>query len=448
MPILPGMARKSRRRSGQAVVMVTLSIPLMFGVLGLVVDIGWDYWREEAARTAAQAGAYAAARQAQIAGSFTIVKGIYTQATWTTCPASPTGAASNNLMAGCLYAKANGFTNSGKQKVYYQAGTTTSPVTGSSPNYWVRFTAAEQNPSLFSAVLGFTSSVVSARSTAGVFLGIQGACIYALDPSAGSTVNLGGNAIVHAGCGVYDNSSSGTALNCSNNTTLDAGTSAITVSGGMSCGSATVTPTPNLNQPHILDPFLNVPNPTIPARCDHANGSSSDGLNQGQTITMPADGKFVICNAGGISMNSNGSLTLPAGIYIMKGGNIDWRNGNISGTGVTIFMTGPNIGDVSINGNMGVNLTAPLSGTYHGLVLMEDRTIGSPPDLNLNGGATMNFNGTIYAPKATITYTGGSATSVTALVSDKVTFTGTSFFGTDLAGSITGLGVPFSAVIE
>lgn len=420
--------------------MVTLSIPVIFGMFGLVVDIGWDYWRSEACKTAAESAAMAAARQAQIAGVFTVANGIAVQATLANCPVSPASPPTNNLMAGCLYAKQNGFTNSGKQIVRYAAGTSGSPVSGSNPNYWVRFIVTEQNPTLFSSILGFKNTLVSAKATAGVFSGVQGACIYALNPSAPSTVSLGGGADVQAGCGVYDNSSSSTALTCSNNTTLNAGTAAIDVSGGASC-TGTVSPSPTLNQPRTTDPFANVPAPTIPNRCD------STGLVAGASITMPADGMFVICN-GGIVMNGNGSLHMPAGTYIVKGGGITWQNGTVSGTGVTIYMTGPSPTGIKINGNMGVNLTAPTSGTYQGLVIFQDRTLSSPPSDLLNGGASMNFMGTIYLPGSAASYTGGSATSITALIADTIGFVGTSYFGTDTNGSVTGLGIPFSALLE
>ncbi|MDR3699649.1 MAG: pilus assembly protein TadG-related protein [Candidatus Sulfopaludibacter sp.] len=426
--------------SGQAAIIITLSLPVMLGMLGLVTEIGWAYWRQEACRTAAQAAAVAAARQAQIAGAFTTTSGIYTQSTTASCPASPTSPSTNNLMAGCLYAKANGFTNSGTQLVKYSAGTSGSPASGSTPNYWVRYIVTESNPSLFSSVLGYKHVTASGMATAGVFLGVQGACIYALDPTASGAVNLGGNTIVNAGCGVYDNSNSTTALTCSNNTTLNAGNSTINVAGLSACYGS-VSPAPSQNQPRTADPFQYLDPPAIPNRCD------SNGLSANSTVSMPADGTYVICN-GGITMKSNGTLNLPAGTYIIQGGGIDWENGTASGTGVTIYMTGPNPGGIKINGNMGVNLTAPTSGYYWGVLFYQDRSLTSPPADVLNGGSAMNLSGTVYLPGSAVAYSGGSASSVTALIADTVTFTGTSTFGTDTNGAVTGLGRPFTALLE
>ncbi|HWD00237.1 MAG TPA: pilus assembly protein TadG-related protein [Candidatus Sulfopaludibacter sp.] len=440
-------SKRAFRQRGQTAIMVTLSLPLMFGLMGFVVDVGWGYWREEAAKTAASAAAEAAARQAELAPTFTSTDHILTQSTTASCAASPsTTAPVDNLTTGCLYAKANGFTNSGKQKVMYKAGTTSSPVAGSTPNYWARYTVTETIPSLFTAVLGMKSLVVSARSTSGVFYGASGSCLYALNYTAPGAITLQGNTDVHAGCGVYDNSNSTTSLSCGGSSSLNAGTAPILISGSNACGSH-ATPTPSTNQPRTQDPFLYTPTPTIPA--GHA-ACDSTGLAAGNTVTMPSDGYYVICN-GGITMNSNGSLSLPAGIYYLQGGGVNWQNGTVTGTGVTIYLTNPLSGGTAstgfkINGNMTIHLSAPTSGSYRGLVVFQDRTlaVGS----KFNGGAGMDFQGTIYMPDAAISYAGGAATDVTALVGDTIVFTGTSYFGTDNHGAITGIGTPIAAQIE
>jgi hypothetical protein len=149
-----------------------------------------------------------------------------------------------------------------------------------------------------------------------------------------------------------------------------------------------------------------------------------------------------------ISLTGNGTTVLPAGIYYVKNGNLDWHNGSISGTGVTIFLTGPSPGSITINGNMTVNLSAPTSGTYHGLVIYEDRNLSSFPSETFNGGANMNFNGSIYLPGSAVSYSGGSATVITALIADTVEFTGGSNFGVDSNGSVTGIGVTTANLIE
>jgi hypothetical protein len=387
----------------------------------------------------------AAAMQAKSASNSTCASGVActsNASTYVACPSSPANPPSNNLQAGCLYAQANGFTaggNGSRQNVQYAAYTSGSPVSGSSPSYWARFVVAEKIPTLFSAVLNQQWMTVSARATGAVFRPASGACVYALNPNQSGAISLVGVTDVEATCGVWDNSTSGSALTCTNNTTLNAGSNKINVNGTAAC-SGTVTPAPTNNAGPVTDPFANVPTPPDMNRCDSA------GINAGQAITMPNDGTFEVC--GDISLKGNGATNLPSGLYYVKNGNLDWQNGSISGSGVTIFMTGASPGTIKINGNMTVNLSAPTSGTYHGLVIYQDRNLASPPSHTFNGGANMNFNGSIYLPGSAVTYSGGGVTAITALIADTIAFKGNASFGVDSNGTVTGINVPTAYLIE
>jgi uncharacterized membrane protein len=166
------MTRRSRTsQRGQVVTMLAASVPLMFGLLGLVVHQGWNYWRSESCKTAAQAAAFAAARQAQLASSLRCGEGVMCQGQPADCPSTLPAVPKNNLLAGCNYAGANGFTSAPGRSVQYQAGVGNSPVRGSSPSYWVRFTISERGSSFLSNVLGEKFANARASSTAAVFAG-------------------------------------------------------------------------------------------------------------------------------------------------------------------------------------------------------------------------------------------------------------------------------------
>jgi len=97
---------------GQAAIFMTMSIVTTFGLLGLVVGIGWASWRKEACKAAAQAAAMGVTCQ-----------------TPTPCP-SALNTPSNPIQAACLYAQQNGFTNdpaNGRQRVLV-AGITSAPA--------------------------------------------------------------------------------------------------------------------------------------------------------------------------------------------------------------------------------------------------------------------------------------------------------------------------------
>lgn len=105
----------SRSRRGQALVMATMSLFMLFGVMGLAVDLGWSYYRKQVAQTASDAAALAAAVVAEnSSGNNVITCGQYNvDCQAATACATITGTPANNIQNGCLYAKANGFTNSG-----------------------------------------------------------------------------------------------------------------------------------------------------------------------------------------------------------------------------------------------------------------------------------------------------------------------------------------------
>src|ERR1700694_2642746 len=154
-------------RRGHVLVMLTMSLFMMFGVLGLATDLGWAYFRRQVAQSAVDSAAMAAAVVANKAAS-TIVCGQYNvvcQAA-TACPSNITTPA-NNIQNGCVYAKANGFQN---------AGTQTLTMASSAPGgvidptvytnlYTVTATVTETNAQLFSGMLGHPFGQVAAMAT-------------------------------------------------------------------------------------------------------------------------------------------------------------------------------------------------------------------------------------------------------------------------------------------
>lgn len=64
-------ARHFPTEHGQALLFVTLSLPVLLGLTGLVVDLGRAFWRQEAAQTAANSAALAGAIVADNASNLT-----------------------------------------------------------------------------------------------------------------------------------------------------------------------------------------------------------------------------------------------------------------------------------------------------------------------------------------------------------------------------------------
>src|SRR3546814_4897306 len=104
------------------------------------------------------------------------------------------------------------------------------------------------------------------------------------------------------------------------------------------------------------------------------------------------------------SMDIKGPVTLAPGTYYVKGGDLTINaQASVTGENVTIVMTGTNgdAGDIKINGGAEINLTAPTSGDYKGVVLYRDRRADGI-DVKFNGGAGFDFTVAIYMPNTNL----------------------------------------------
>jgi hypothetical protein len=429
-----------KKRSGQALIMITLSLIPMFGLLGLVVDVGWMEFIKKQAQTAADAAAMAALLQFQsttFSSSFACgTNGVVCQA-----PTSCSPAPSNYLNSGCLYAQLNGFTSSGNQYVTIQAGVGVPPTAAgvNSSAYWVTVRVNQSVPQLFSAVLGNSSGLVSARATAA--LSPARDCIYVMDPTGSGALLMSGTPNLVTSCGVYINSTSPTALDGSGTPTLRA--SEIDIVGNYTF-SGTLDPNPpSTNVAPMNDPFASLPAPTVPAGCDYTNYQAN-----GNRTLSPG----VYC--GGIDIN-NSDATMNPGTYILKGGGLTTQSANshLTGSGVTIYNTYDathSYAPLNINANSTVSLTAPTTGTYAGVLIMEDRriTAGSYTD-SFGGGSSQQYTGIIYAPKSNMNYSGNASSSAyTILVSYRLNMVGTSTINNNYSSLPTGNPIKVTALVE
>jgi len=399
-------SRLSSRR-GQAAVLMALSITATLGLMGLVVDVGWAYWRKLACKTAAQAATMAAVKKAT---------NPYSAQASISCASLSTGP----LYVGCQYASTNGFTdggNGGKQTVKIAAGTTTGfPLTGiSGVTYWVTATVSEQVPEWFTAVLG-GAMTVSARSTAATLASSGGGgCVYALATSGTAIYESGGGALT-SGCGVYVNSNADTVatpainLQPSSSITASGGSKIyIATGGGYVCGAnlngacvngSTMSPMPT-SAAAATDPVG--PNlPTAPT----AGSCASFSIPTYGTYVLPAGTYCSQVSAGG-----SVTLQLSGGLYYLE-------NGISIGAGATMTCTGGSTlyvasGAFTASGSSPVTLTAPTSGTYNGLAVWQPS--GNATTSSLGGSASLTVNGLVYMPKAQFNYSGTGSIAGTNL---------------------------------
>jgi len=430
--------------------MFTLVLVPMFGLMGLVSDVGYMYFIKSSAQTAAQAAASAAiiSFKSSVSGS-----GFACGDPNVTCASSPTVCAANvttpstPVEKGCAYGMAHGF-DSTNTWVSYQTGVGGQPPTASGigyTSYWVTFRAGRRVPQLFSAVLGNTSGMVIARATAA----LTGAsdCIYALNPTIDGAVQVNGTASLTASCGIYVNSNSATALGTNGGGTLVA--TEYDVVGGVDT-HYNLTPSANTGAAPITDPLSGlVPPRTAPYTCDYFNYNPPNG-------SAPVLNPGVYC--GGLNVQ-NDTWTLNPGIYVIVGGGVHTQSANstLNGNGVMIYNTfgaTTNHGTLSyspidINANSHVTLRAATSGTYADILFFEDHAAPAAND-SYGGGSTAVYEGVIYAPKAAVSFYGNSSanTSNTILVGDTIRIVGTADFHDDYSALPTGSPLQRIVVVE
>jgi putative Flp pilus-assembly TadE/G-like protein len=423
--------------------MITLSLTLMLGMLGLAVDLGWAYYRQQAAQAAADAGAAAAVRAAvsSAPGGPACAGAVWCGAA-SNCPSTAPASASSSFDNACMLAAANGFTTVGIDTVSVQAGTSNPVpgVSGPSPAYWATVRVSEALPALFGMAFGRGGFSPGAIATAGAISSPgAGSCIYVLDPSAADAFEAANGASVQIGCGVYvDSNNASAAMYVTGGASVQAST--INVVGGFkkdNGGTTSVVPTTGAQS--VADPFVNLPSPTPAGSCQSGNFTAWQASEY-----TPAPGTYC-----GFSLGNGMSLQMSAGIYIIDGGTFSIQGGSTvtSSGGVLIYLT--NGATVNIANGSTVTLAAESSGTYQGVLFYQDRSMAAPGASTFAGGATMNLSGSLYFPHGTLDVNNGSGTSGTtmAIVADMVNFQGGAHLLADAGGTKTGLSAGYTVAM-
>jgi hypothetical protein len=177
--------------------------------------------------------------------------------------------------------------------------------------------------------------------------------------------------------------------------------------GGYDCygGNTTcISPAPVTGARSAGDPLAGLQAPSDGACTPIPNlGHGSNTMNPG-----------TYC--GALSLGSNTSLTMNPGTYIFKSGGANScgfsasGNADVTAHGVMIYMK--DTCSVSITGNGAIDMSAPTSGLYQGVLFFEDRN--DTTTSALTGGAGQILNGVVYFPNALLHYAGGSSSNINA----------------------------------
>lgn len=345
--------------SGNVAIIFALTLPVLLGGAGLGVETSYWYYRSLELQASADASAYAGELEKLNGSSKTEIEA-----------AALTTAVSNGFEPSTGSITVNTPPSSGS----YQAA------------HAVEVILRQDLPRYFTAVFSEAPIVLSARAVAKSAV-VSRACMLALDKSASKAALFSGSAdLTLTGCSVMSNSTAADALKVQGSAKLKVG--CLISAGGMDLGRGAISTncvTPIIGAQQATDPFLDLPVPQSTNPCRNPKAAPQPGT---------------YCN--GLSLT--GTESLPSGVYVIQGGDLKINaNAAISGTDVTFYLACGS--RVQMNGTATVNLDAPSSGTYSGILFYGDRTCSTGSN-TFNGTASSKLTGAIYFAQQEVNYLG------------------------------------------
>ncbi len=217
------------------------------------------------------------------------------------------------------------------------------------------------------------------------FVGRNNVCVLGLAGGTTSVYLDKSSRLTGNNCGVFSNSTQSDGLKIDQSAVVKA--KIICSSGGASVsGSAAVSPAAITDCPAVEDPLAKRAAPNA-GSCDH-----TDTVFDSVTKTIDPG---IYC--GGLKVTGSANITLNPGIYVIKNGALlVTGTSTISGTGVGFYITGAKAGATVLSQKTHISLTAPKAGPMAGLLLFEDRTLGSKLKHKISSDDARVLLGTIY----------------------------------------------------
>ena len=389
------MNARNFERSGQkgaVIALVALMIPVLVAGLGLAIDAGAMYEQNRRMQIAADSAALAAAQE---------VRSLNT--------AHYEGAA--------LYAaRSNGFERFGDTGIEIRNPPTTGAFKGDSE--YVEVVIAQPQPIFFMGLFKETGDTIRARAVAGT--SPSDTCLLTLNKTSADTLKVSGNGTLRlTDCGVTVNSSHNRAASATGGAIAEATDFAVV--GGTSGDN--FNPEPYTGALALDDPMADFVMPP-PGACTFA------GTQVIMTSTTLHPGVY----CGGLDLRSQAAVTFSPGTYFLAGGGLSANAGaQMLGDGVTFVNTskpGYAYDRIWINGGAAIDLTAPTTGLWQGILFYQDPSIKTSKVNIFNGGADMKLSGIVYFPTSETKFSGNFGVDANKLlmIGDKFEFTGNSSF--------------------
>ena len=379
-----------RNEAGNALMLATMAMPVLIGAGGLATDtIQWSLWKRQIQRqadSAAMAGAFARAQGATVST-----------------------AAQSEIARHSFVTLSEAATIENAPTTGSYAGNTNA----------VRVVLKTRRALPFSSMFLCSAPTLVAEATAAV-LNNGNYCVISLESTATVGVTMSGSASVDMGCGIATNSTAANAVIAGGSSSILA--TPVAAVGGLVASSNYASGT--VLQPYSItqaDPFAGLPTPVVSNAC---NNKIDDNPGDDTSFTEGCFSKVDI----------KGTVRLGAGTYVIDSSNFKiGSTATVIGTDVTIILTSKNatsnpssIGTVDINGTPTIQLTAPSTGTYAGVLIYQDRRASNLSTNKINGNASSILQGAIYMPSQGIDFQGDSGinTKCVQIVTRRVTFIG------------------------
>lgn len=391
------LRRLSRDETGAVAVIAAILFPVVVGAMGLGAETGYWYLKKRKLQHAADVSAHAAAVRHRTGDGLDTLKEAATR----------------------VAVRSGYIASSGSITVNTQMGS----AAGSGK---VTVVLSETHPRLFSSIFSAEPMLVRARAVAEVKGGSK-ACVLALSNAASGAVTVTGSTEVRlSGCSVMSNSAATDAFLMKNGSAMMSTDCVYTVGEAVTTTGLTLTgcSAPIERVPPSADPFASVAEPEelhirqLPCRTLSYISDPAYRLD-----VMPS-GVEAIRFCDGLEIH--GTVNLKPGLYIIDGGTFTVNAGaQLTGEGVTVFFA--NSASAKLLGNGDIDLSAPTSGPFKGLLFFASRHSTGVVH-QITGNSESSLRGNLYMPTGSIEFTGNSSVAggCVQIVADRITFTGNS----------------------
>lgn len=401
--ILRRVVSFGKNSSGATVIMAALLMPILALGMGLGAETGYQYMTQRQLQHAADLSAHAGGIRLRAGdGKATIDAAVLQVAT-----ASGFAVADGTIIVNTPPA----------------AG----PNTGNASSVEVLLTKTQVR--YFSAIIIDEPILIGARAVASVVASGSTACVLALSPTKSRAITVSGATDVSlVGCDIASNSNAADAF------WMDSSLAKLTVECVHTVGEAITNSTlrlldcaePNEYAPVVRDPYADVAEPSTAVPCV---------ADKNVTVFEPTfahpSGVLAMKICGGLDVKKQ--VTFKPGLYIIEGGDLTLNanatvaidSAGMTADGVTFYLTGT--ARLKLTGNGSLNLQAPTSGPFAGILVFGSRSqVGVAHEILGNSNSTTQ--GAIYAPTSAISFSGNSTTTngCTQVIGFTVEFTGKS----------------------